>query len=316
MRGGYSDCHGRLSVQKPGLVIQIGPDGQPLDSPDSHLQTWISMCPNASCVPGSMALDTHWRWEAGCSPSNANPQFQSPAFTPPFSGVFELWASFQPDLAGHQPNDPPDKLGIGAAGAAQINLNVVQPGKPIVDPTRIPFVETCGPGNSTVCPDPTESRWKFDPSAAMKEAFSASLRVKEIRVFDQPGDPSQSVRFCWAEASGTVGTHSNSDCDASNPNQVDGCKATANGIATPGTPFGTVGTSGLPSPWTIGFSDDSSGKCPIPTLSKIWVEFTLELAPPRIVSSRPPGRVATIATSKRTRTYDECTQTPCTASRR
>ena len=249
-----------------GFLILLGlGDGAPDGAPP--LQAWATLCPNFDCAQGVTRVDMPWPWWAGCRSPSVNPSFQSQSFKPIDGGSYQLWASGQRELG---PHDPPDKLG------AQVNLHLIKKGEWKPDENRLPFIETCGPRNpngpSMPPCDPTESRWNFDPSAAMKEAFSASLRVKEIRVFDQPGDPSQSVAFCWAEAAGTGNTRSTSDCD----DQSVACKK-ANGNATPGTPFMTAGTTTLPSPWIIGFSDDPSSNCTIPALSKIWVEFTLEV---------------------------------------
>ena len=169
-------------------------------------------------------------------------------------------------------------------------------GSPQTDPVRVRFVAACGPPtasnpNLAGCgrSDSTESHWVADPNLTLSEGFSARLRVKQLSVFDSPQDASGPIAFCWAQLTGGQSAQAISDCNASAPGPCQASPMTGTD-ATPGTPFGkpfTVRTGPNPldvtpdaSPWVIGFSDGSGGRCPnITSLAGLWVEFTLETRP-------------------------------------
>lgn len=276
-------------IRGPSTVISV------LD-PDSQVAVHIFNCPgtpgNINCaggtaIPGTGGL-AHWIWDSGCS--LPNPRFQNPAFHPIFGGTFQLWTSYHEDWFGYTPSQPPDKLGT------QITLPAVLAGTPVTDPVRVRIVAACGPPttsnpNLTGCgrSDTTESHWVADLNTTLSEGFSARLRVKQLSVFDSPQGTSGPIAFCWAQLTGGQSPQAISDCNASAPGP---CQASpiAGTDATPGTPFGkpftvrtgpgALDTTLDASPWVIGFSDASGGRCPnITNRAELWVEFTLETRP-------------------------------------
>ena len=277
-------------VPVPSKVISVV-------DPDSHVAVWVFNCPgypgsNFDCAHGTAFPNNgalvHWPWEAGCSRPNS--RFQSPSFQPLFlNGAFQLWASYQDSWLHYHPTEPPDKQG------PQVVLAGVQAGTPQTDPVRLRFVAACGPPtasnpNLSACgePDPTESHWVFDPNRTLSEGFSAHLRVRQLRVFDSPQGISGPIAFCWAELTGGQSPQSISDCNAGSPGPCQASPAAGTTDSTPGTPFskpfnvrmgaGIVAPDA--SPWVIGFSDASGGRCPnITNRNELWVEFTLETRP-------------------------------------
>lgn len=275
-----------FTIRGPSTVISV------LD-PDSQVAVHIFDCPNiGNCSLGGTALPArgpgahglaHWVWDIGCS--LPNPRFQNPSFQPIFGGTFQLWASYHEDWFGYTPSEPPDKLGT------QINLPAVVAGSPQTDPARVRFVPACGPPAANGCgrPDTTESHWVADLNTSLSEGFSARLRVKQLGVFDSPRGTAGPIAFCWAQLTGGQSPQIISGCNASAPGPCQASPPTGTD-ATPGTPFGKpftvrTGPGALDvtldaSPWVIGLSDASGGRCPnITNRPELWVEFTLETRP-------------------------------------
>lgn len=284
--------HRSFVIRGPSTVISM------LD-PDSQISVHIFNCPglpgSINCAGGTALPDrsgmgglAHWIWDSGCS--LPNPRFRNPTFQPIFGGTFQLWVSWHEDWFRYTPSEPPDKLG------SQITLPAVLAGSPQTDPVRVRFVAACGPPtasnpNLAGCgaSDSAESHWVADLNTSLSEGFGARLRVEQLGVFDSPQGTSGPIAFCWAQLTGGQSQQAISNCSASAPGP---CQASppAGTDATPGTPFGKpftvrTGPNALDvapdaSPWVIGFSDASGGRCPnITNRTALWVEFTLETRP-------------------------------------